>query len=114
MCVCGGLIPLHEPAMWPQGTELPRALDHTCRMAGGARALSAYEQVFPGSKLSGPQGDSSVLAPLHQLFFDLHLCMTTKQKLSLWVPLFSLQCQLSPLTSLGWPFSSVQGLASSE
>lgn len=104
MCVCGGLIPLHEPATQPQGTKLARALDHVYRMAGGARALPAYEQVIPGSELSRPQGDSSALAPLRQLFSDLHLCMTIKQKLSLWVPLFSPQCRLSPLVSSGWPF----------
>lgn len=89
----------------PRGQNCPVHLT-TPVGAGGARALSACEQVSPGSELSGPQGDSRVLAPLHQLFFDLHLLVTTKQKLSLWVPLFSLQCQLSPLTSLGWPFSS--------
>lgn len=105
MCVCGGLTPLHEPATQPRVTELPRALDHACGTAGGARALPACEQVFPSSKLSRRQGDSGVLTPLHQLFFDLHLRMTTRQKLSLWVPLFSPQCQLSSLTSLGRPFS---------
>lgn len=106
MCVCGGLTPLHEPATQPRVTELPRALDHACGTAGGARALPACEQVFPSSKLSRRQGDSSVLTPLHQLFFDLNLRMTTRQKLSLWVPLFSPQCQLSSLTSLRRPFSS--------
>lgn len=82
-----------------------RALDHACRTAGGARALPAYEQVIPSSELSRLQGDSSALAPLRQLFSDLHLRMTIKQKLSLWVPLFSRQCRLSPLISSGWPFS---------
>ena len=64
MCVCGGPIPLHEPATQPRGTKLARALDHVYRTAGGARALPAHEQGTPGSVLSRPQGDSSALAPL--------------------------------------------------
>lgn len=49
--------------------------------------------------LSRMQGERALSPyPSHQLFFDLHLHVTTERKLSLWIPFLSSLCSLTCLS----------------
>ena len=77
--------------------NVPPALGNRTAPCTRPRLVARLED--PELCLSRMQGERAVSShPSHQLFLDLHLHVTTKRKLSLWIPFLSSLCSLTCLS----------------